>query len=151
MKMQIIDGCGLFKIMKEFAIHDMKYEHCAIAVATKDENSNFLLTDYCMVEELGGTNKEFSIVLPAKVSYLLLEYCKKNTKIPVIIHTHTINGTWNEGVDFSQQDLKFMRKFAICAKEINEIAYCVFAVFDNKSEKYCFYNMDEDKYIFTRE
>ena len=44
--MQIIDGCGLFKIMKEFAIHDRKYEHCAIAVATKDENSNFLLTDY---------------------------------------------------------------------------------------------------------
>ena len=116
--MQITDVCGVFKLMKEFAIHDVKKEHCAIAIATQDVDSNFFLTDYCMVEEVGGTNKEFSIVLPAKVSYLLLEYCKKNTKIPVIIHTHTINGTWSEGVDFSSQDLKFMRGFINCAKEM---------------------------------
>ena len=73
------------------------------------------------------------------------------------ITLETIVPMLNEMTDYAAQHLSELNNRQLsdddinCAKEMEKIAYCVFAVFDNKSEKYCFYNMDEDKYIFTRE
>lgn len=149
MSIKIIDECGLLKQMKQFAVEDMEKEHGAIAILRK-KDTEFEITDCCMIEEVGGEMKQFSIVIPTKISYLLLEYCEKQQQIPFIVHTHTVNGTWKEGVDFSPQDISFIDEFVKFAKD-KKIAYCLFAVIDYKSQMYCLHNLKQDNRIFTRE
>lgn len=103
--MQIIDNCGLVERMVQLVCDDGEKEHCAIACACADGSSDYALTifDYCMVEELGGKTSRASATIPARISCALLNLCKQYDYVPVIVHTHRLNGDGH--VSFSPQDL----------------------------------------------
>lgn len=132
--MQIRDDCGVLKhIQKLTQDTNTIKEYCAVAIADyngKEEGKEdeCCLYDYCMIEDIGGITNESTSTIPRKVSYLLLNTCKTNGKIPVILHSHIIGYEYSEPIKFSPQDQLFMEKFVQCAKKIGGISKVLFIV-----------------------
>ena len=148
------DSCNIIKKMTSLSLSDQSREHCAVAVAsvqTSQLDPYYIIEDFCMVEEVGGSTTKHRSVIPAGVSYTLLRYCSKEGKVPVIIHTHIrdLSDPEYKTVSFSKQDMKFMEWFSGVAKEQGGISNCCFIVHDGKSIMECCVELDCMEYVFS--
>lgn len=148
------DSYNIIKKMAGLSLSDKSQEHCAVAVASVQNSESapyYMIEDFCMVEEVGGSTTKHCSVIPAGVSYTLLRYCSKAGKVPVIIHTHIrdLSDPECEAVSFSRQDMKFMEWFSDAAKEQGGISNCCFIVHDGKSIMECCVELDCMEYVFS--
>lgn len=152
--MLVVDRCGVISYIQELAQTNFTCEHCAIAVAKpifKENTYEYHLSDYCMIEDVGGITNDSVSTIPREVSYSLLNICKKTSQIPTIIHTHIFGYEYSMPVNFSPQDMCFIEKFAYYATKLETISDCLFIVTNGIDTTFCKVNLDNMDYYFQEE
>lgn len=150
--MKVKDKCGIIKKITILAKEESELEHGAFAVGKvleTEDAKKCLLFDYCMIEEIGGEEQESHVKIPTKLSHVLIQNCKKEKNIPVILHTH--KPCLGKNVSFSPPDMKFMKQFSFHAAKISNISECLFIVTDGVSIAYCLWNLTNMCYILESE
>lgn len=149
--MHIEDKCRIIEKMIKLAKEENGREHGVLAEASvlQEENRiSYVLIDDCMIEEVGGKEQETCVRIPAKLSYVLIQNCKKTGNIPVIIHTHIkSNHGKKENVSFSLPDMRFMEQFSLYAAKTGGIPECLFIVTDGESIAYCLWDLVNMSYV----
>lgn len=148
--MQISDLCGVNKEVTYLARSRNGTEHCAIAIGriSLDGDINIEILDYCLVEELGGAVGKETVVIPKDIAFSVLNLCKKNKYIPIIIHTHEYSGG---DVSLSILDKKYIDSFSKLAFKIGGIPFCLFAVTDSKTIQYCMEDIAKMEHVVWEE
>lgn len=152
--MVVCDECGAVKHLQKLAQQDFTCEHCAIATAQIEdfaENLKCRINDFCMIQDVGGKTNEFASTIPNKVSYSLLDICKKKDQIPVILHTHIEGHDYSQPLKFSPQDMSFIEQFTKYAAKSTNIQACVFIVTNGKDIVYCLRTLNDMQYYFQKE
>ena len=153
--MHIEDNCGILHKLIEISQKENDREHGALAIAeitTQKNKEIYYLVDSCMVNEIGGEEKKNRVIIPARISYILLLRFKKEGKIPVIIHTHSVVGSNKEqNVRFSPPDIEFMKKFSMYAANMGDIHRCLFILTDGVSIEYAQWKLETKDFTFTED
>lgn len=150
--MRIKDKCGIIEKMITLANKESEQEHGAFAVGKALETGNlkkYILFDYCMIEEIGGEEQESHVKIPAKLSHVLIQTCKKEGNLPVILHTH--KPYLGKSISFSPPDIKFMEQFSLHARKNGNISDCLFIVTDGISIAYCLWDLTDMCYTLEKE
>lgn len=132
-------------IIKRIQIEQMKNpetEHCAFAYGIRCEYKDTLkMLESAVIDKYVQTHMD-KLSIPRSVCVVFLDYCVEKGVIPIIYHTH--GKIYKKGkyvpVDFSKQDMNFIKSFAEYAKNKKGITECAFAVIDGVTIKYCIIN-----------
>lgn len=140
--------------LKKLAQNNYSCEHCAIAIAENKiskKGCQYSIVDYCKLEDIGGKTNTGSTTIPKAVTCALVNACKKTKKIPVILHTHILGYENSDPLNFSPQDMSFIKKFSQYVSEIGNIPVCIFIVTNGDKVLCCYCDIENMKNYFKEE